>query len=171
MAFYIWLDKLGKEIKREEKGRGRAKKESQPREDGNFYIQDGMPAPEKTNVKVSIPAVKEEIKVEQKTEEKPETAREEARRSKKIFVKKKMTIKDFLNSLLYSPRDYREDNDKIYIKRPDTFLLEVGYIFDYATYAAFEINKKENTLTVWISNANKPYSFMIREPFILEETK
>lgn len=42
MAFYIWQDKAGKEIKREVRGRGRPRNDAKQGSDGNWYIQ-GLP--------------------------------------------------------------------------------------------------------------------------------
>jgi len=59
MSYKIWLDKEGKEVKREVKGRGRISKGFVKRDDDNWYTQEGV-----------VEEVKQEIvKTKQETEE------------------------------------------------------------------------------------------------------
>jgi hypothetical protein len=166
MAFYIWLNKEGKETKREAKGRGRPKADAVPREDGNFYIQESKTDKEivkKEPKKEIVTAVIGETKVVEK-----EVEPEKQRRTKKLSTTRKIKVSEFISKLFYSASDFIRDGDKISIRCPNTYEIDVGFIKPYSVYTSFVIDIKENTISVWILDPKGNPSFVVNEAFLPE---
>ena len=119
MAFYIYLDDLGKELKREEKGRGKPKSGFEKREDGNFYgkevIKDFIPDFDK-------PKSEQPKSTDTESQEKPLEASVSDSDSEKVLEdhihrikhykpKKKINLNVFLTAIHTSSGDRHDSKD------------------------------------------------------------
>lgn len=166
MSEYIWVDKNGKIMKREPKGRGRPKAGSQVREDGNFYIiTDGSSIISSPPAKKNTPAIpsdesegeedysKLDGEQEEEIEDNVAPTKLDIGKLKCFREPNKIKLKDFLKCCFVDAKDFIIDNEKIILI--DLILVgNPGLInLDFnSCYSKIEIDKKENTMKVWDTN-------------------
>jgi len=178
MAFYIWLDKDGKETKRKPKTRGRPPAGSVPNGDGNAYITEGSARP--TKIKLSIPTIdtgtveKVLVKHRQSKKNSGYTKIEydsipnevEIEKIKCFREKTKLHMTDFLKFCFVDPRDFIV-TDKIIILNKIIIIAETGLLnieFNSA-YSRIEVDIENNVTRVWGTCPKNP-SFYIQDLFL-----
>ena len=192
MAFYIWLDKDGKETERKPKTRGRPPVGAVANTDGNSYITEGWV--KQTKISLSVPATDtDEIPdMELETqdtilEQEPKVVKH--RKSKKnpnyteieyddtpnvVEIKEikcykettKIHMKDFLKCCFVDPADFITSDQIIILNRvvmvAETGLLNIKF---NSAYSRIEIDINENVTRVWSICPKNP-SFYIQDLFL-----
>lgn len=174
MSYYIYLDINGNEIKREDKGRGRPKKESVERQDGNFYITEGQNAfPLKATVSKEKPVNKSVIHTNivdniEKQEEIVDSGQEHFKIRK---TDKKTTLANLLKCLAGLPRQPIFEKHKVIILRP-AVMNDIGIdetIKTNGVYGKIEVNLQENVIYVWSTYWDKDKNGnIVRPDFIIK---
>lgn len=159
MSYYIWLDKNNKEIKREEKGRGRPKASSVQKEDGNFYIYEQNIEP----IEPIEEALFSDNSFEKRVEEISGRPIDEVK-TKVIKSHSSFSLKELLSNIHKAEKDYFEDDRVIDILRPaiirETNIKGVKY---NAVYARLKINKENKTIQIWSSYPNGDPTYSIED--------
>jgi hypothetical protein len=164
LSEYIWLDKEGKEVKREAKGRGRPKAGAVERDDGNFYITDGIIfIPVKKNIvstatKIVHTDEEEDEQDYSKLDRNDDEDEVDNSAPTELSIDKvkcfrepnKIKLKDFLKCCFVDTKDFIVSDDKIILNNMiligDAGLINLNY---NSLYQRLEIDKKENTIKVW----------------------
>jgi hypothetical protein len=150
MSYYIWLDKDSQEVKREEKGRGRVKKEAKQGQDGNWYISEGQNLPEAVKAKTEAPEAAGEATTGEAVEEaekKPE--------NDNVTKERKTIQKTSVSKLLKSLHSLRVE------KNPEETLIKIispvviggndidEVIVYNSAYAKIEIDTVAKSISIW----------------------
>jgi len=192
MAFYIWLDKDGKETERKPKTRGRPPVGAVSNADGNSYITEG--SVKQTKISLSIPTIgadeAPDINLEmQNTVLKQEPKVVKHRKSKKnpnyteieydstpndVEIEEikcykettKLHMKDFLKCCFVDPADFIISEKTIVLDKvvmiAETGLLNIKF---NSAYSRIEIDINENVTRVWSICPKNP-SFYIQNLFL-----
>jgi hypothetical protein len=145
MSYYIWLDKDGKEVKREEKGRGRVKKEAKQGQDGNWYISEGQNLPEAVKAKTEAPEATGEAIEE--AEKKPE--------NDNVTKERKTIQKTSVSKLLKSLHSLRveKNTEETLIKIISPVVIggnDIDEVIVYnSAYAKIEIDTVAKSISIW----------------------
>lgn len=164
MSSYIWFDSNGKEIKREDKGRGKPKAGAIRQENGDWHIYEGKPV---TPVKVPEVATKESVvqKTEVNVEDKAVSVV-----NQKIFISSvRLNAYEMMKNLHISNGCLLEDEDFITIIRPDVTVETLGipeFYCRYCSFARFLINKKDLSLSVWRMRTSGDPDYIVKDAFM-----
>lgn len=155
MSFYIYLDSNGNEVKREQKGRGRVKRDATQGKDGNWYIKEGSSNQSSsanqisnTNKEVKV----EEVEIEEEVDEKPS-------KKFKIFEEKEpMQLDHFLKSIFYNEAKFQRTDE--YIEIGSSVIIksnnELEHLIFSAAYGKLLINLGSGSIQVWRIDPSLP---------------
>lgn len=173
MANYIFVDKDGKELRRQAMTRGRPRKDAVKQPSGDYIITEGViPAPVTpvpvTPVPVTpVPATLKPVETVTPAPATPvantvptpvaETSKETIS-TKRIKAKQQVKVVETLKKCFTSVGGIVQDENYIYVWRPDTQVEDLGITVPsyYSSYAKFQIDKKTGDLMIWIMRPNGP---------------
>lgn len=146
MAEYIWFDKDGNEIRRENKGRGRPRLDAVQQPDGNWHIHNAAP-----------PTLVKSVVIEESPAPTDDTIPvniySEVGRQAKVFNNSLPVDKvSFIKAVFHNPKDRTEDDGEVDIRKVviQKDLGITGITFG-AVYSRLLI-KKDGSVYIWSNN-------------------
>jgi len=162
MAEYIWVDQNENELRRESKGRGRQRKNSVKRQDGNFYICEYVSYEDEKDEK-------DEDESSDSSDDSNEVSVPKKRHTQIYREQGKVQLSSFLKCCHVDKSDVLIEGTKITLNKPiligETCLK---YLPFNSLFSKFEIDTYENYIAVWRNPTDGPPTFRINNLFLVD---